>query len=45
MPTNELCLDDFWNIKEALVVQDSFDIILNFWVFGLGFLNLFIFIL
>ena len=30
MPADELCPNDFRNIKKALVVQDSFDIILIF---------------
>ena len=30
MPINELCLNNFWDIKKALIVQDLFNIILNF---------------
>ena len=28
MPANELRSDDFWDVQEALVVQDTFDILL-----------------
>ena len=27
MPTDEFCSDDFWDVREALVVQDIFDIL------------------
>ena len=27
MPTNELYSDDFWDVREALVMQDTFDIL------------------
>ena len=27
MPTNMLCLDDFWDVEEALVVQNPIDVV------------------
>ena len=27
MPTNKLCSDDFWDVGEALVVQDAVDVV------------------
>ena len=33
MPTDEFCSDNFWDVKEALVVQNAVDIIPTFWIF------------
>ena len=27
MPTNKLCSDDFWDVGEALVVQDAVNVV------------------
>ena len=43
MPANKLCLDDFLDVKEALVVQYAIDIVPVFWVFHPGLLSLLVF--
>ena len=45
MLINKIYPNNFWDVKEALMVQNSFDDISIFWIFGLGFLGLFVFIL
>ena len=43
MSVDKLCPDDFWDIREALVVQDADDIVLAFWVLCLEFPGLLVF--
>ena len=43
MPADELRLDDFWDVGEALVVQDVVDVILAFWVLCLDLPGLLVF--
>ena len=45
MPANELYPDNFWDVKKALIVQDSINVIQTCWVFSSGFPGLFVFIL
>ena len=45
MPADELCPDNFRDIKEALIVQNSFNIVPTYWMFGPSFPSLFIFVL
>ena len=45
MFANIFYLDNFWDIKKALMVQDSSNVILTFWIFDPSFLILLIFIL
>ena len=43
MPANKLCPDDFWDIREALVVQHAVDIISAFSMRCLGLPGLLVF--
>ena len=43
MPANKLDPDDFWDIKEALAVQHTIDVVSAFWVFCSGFSGLLVF--
>ena len=43
MPANNLCPNDFWDVREALVVQHAIDLVLVFWIFRLGFSDLLVF--
>ena len=45
MPANKLYLDDFWDVKKALVVQDSYNVVPTCWMFSFDFLSLFVFVL
>ena len=36
MLTNKLCLDDFRDVEEALVVEHAVDVVSVFWVFRPG---------
>ena len=43
MPIEELCPNDFRDVREVLVVQDPIDIILAFKIFYRGLLGLLVF--
>ena len=43
MPTGELCLDDFQDVREVLVVQNPIDVVPAFWMLCPSFLGLLIF--
>ena len=40
MPTNKLCLDDFRDVREALVVQHTIDVVPAFLIFRPGLSSL-----
>ena len=41
--TDKLCLDDFRDVKEALVMQDPIDVVSTFWMLCPSLLVLFVF--
>ena len=43
MPADELSLDNFRDVKEALVMQDPSNVVPAFWVPYSGFLGLLVF--